>query len=125
MTKKKPLTRPPRGKTWRSTTAEEAMAGSGQLPKAWLEANYEPLATEADELVTSGGAEAALERARGGRGRPPRGQESGPTMPRSVRFSAEVWKRLEEKAAAEGLSLHAALRVAVLEWAARDGRKTG
>lgn len=54
-----------------------------------------------------------------GRGRPRRGEESGPTVPRSIRFPALVWKQIEERAAAEGISLHAALRAAVLEWMAR------
>ena len=54
-----------------------------------------------------------------GRGRPRKGEETGPTIPRSIRFPAPVWKRLEERAKAEGISLHAALRAAILEWAAR------
>ena len=54
-----------------------------------------------------------------GRGRPKKGHETGPTIPRSVRFPAEVWELLEKRAKAEGLTLHAALRAAVLAWAAR------
>lgn len=54
-----------------------------------------------------------------GRGRPRKGEETGPTVPRSIRFPAAVWKRLEERAKAEGISLHAALRAAILEWAGR------
>ena len=54
-----------------------------------------------------------------GRGRPRKGEETGPTIPRSIRFPAPVWKRLEERAKAEGTSLHAALRAAILEWAGR------
>ena len=50
------------------------------------------------------------------RGRPKKGDGSGPTVPRSVRFPALVWKRLEARAKAEGLALHAALRAAVLAW---------
>jgi hypothetical protein len=53
-----------------------------------------------------------------GRGRPRKGQETGPTIPRSIRFPAPVWKRLEKRAKAEGITLHAALRAAILEWAA-------
>ena len=55
-----------------------------------------------------------------GRGRPTKGTETGPTVPRSVRFPAKLWKELEEKAKARGLSLHAALRAAILEWAKRS-----
>ena len=53
------------------------------------------------------------------RGRPRKGTETGLTEPRSVRFPAPVWKLLEARARAEGLPLHSALRVAILEWATR------
>jgi hypothetical protein len=52
-----------------------------------------------------------------GRGRPRRLLESGGTTPRSVRFSDEIWALLERRAQAKGLTLHAALREAILEWA--------
>jgi len=51
-----------------------------------------------------------------GRGRPKKGTESGPTIPRSVRFPASVWEHLERCAKAEGIPLHAALRAAVIAW---------
>ncbi len=51
-----------------------------------------------------------------GRGRPRKGTETGPTVPRSVRFPAKVWKHLEKRAKAEGIPLHAALRAAVMAW---------
>jgi len=54
-----------------------------------------------------------------GRGRPRKGTETGPTVPRSVRFPAQLWKQLEAKAKTEGLTLHSALRAAILEWANR------
>jgi hypothetical protein len=54
-----------------------------------------------------------------GRGRPRKGQETGPTIPRSIRFPAPIWKRLEQRAEAKGITLHAALREAILEWAGR------
>jgi hypothetical protein len=50
------------------------------------------------------------------RGRPKKGTETGPTIPRSVRFPATVWAQIERRAAKEGLPLHAALRAAVLGW---------
>jgi hypothetical protein len=53
------------------------------------------------------------------RGRPRKGEESGPTVPRSIRFPESIWKQIEKRAAAEGISLHAALRAAVLEWMAK------
>ena len=51
-----------------------------------------------------------------GRGRPRKGDETGPTIPRSIRFPASVWKQLEEQANADGIPLHAALRAAVIAW---------
>jgi hypothetical protein len=53
------------------------------------------------------------------RGRPTKGTETGPTVPRSVRFPAKLWKELEAKANAQGLSLHSAMRAAILAWAKR------
>jgi hypothetical protein len=55
-----------------------------------------------------------------GRGRPLKGKERGPTIPRSVRFPAGVWEKLERRAKAQGLPLHAALRSAVLAWLEKD-----
>lgn len=63
---------------------------------------------------------ASLRVAVGTIGRPKKGQETGPTRPRSVRFPEAVWRELEARAKARGLSLHAALRIAALEWAARS-----
>lgn len=51
------------------------------------------------------------------RGRPRKGKEGSPTVPRSIRFPKEVWAHLERRAKARGLPLHAALRAAVLAWA--------
>jgi hypothetical protein len=53
------------------------------------------------------------------RGRPRKGTETGLTEPRSVRFPKPVWAMLEKRAAARGMSLHAALRTAILEWSER------
>lgn len=53
------------------------------------------------------------------RGRPRKGQETGPTIPRSIRFPAPVWERLEQRAKEKGITLHAALRAAIMEWAGR------
>ncbi len=58
------------------------------------------------------------------RGRPKKGEEVGPTTPRSVRFPAEVWERLEEAAKREGLPLHAALRTAIIEWVTRSAARS-
>lgn len=52
-----------------------------------------------------------------GRGRPKRLLEAGGTTPRSVRFPPRIWALLERRARAKGLTLHAALREAILDWA--------
>ena len=54
-----------------------------------------------------------------GRGRPRKGKETGPTVPRSVRFPEAVWELLEARAKDEGVTLHAALRAAVMAWVTR------
>jgi hypothetical protein len=54
------------------------------------------------------------------RGRPRKGTETGLTVPRSIRFPLPVWELLEARARSEGLTLHSALRVAILEWARRS-----
>lgn len=51
-----------------------------------------------------------------GRGRPKKLLEVGGTYPRSVRFPEAVWKQIEARARAERMSLHAALRAAILAW---------
>jgi hypothetical protein len=51
-----------------------------------------------------------------GRGRPKKLEEVGGTSPRSVRFPDEVWKIIEARAKTKGISLHAALREAILAW---------
>jgi hypothetical protein len=51
-----------------------------------------------------------------GRGRPKKIREVGGTVPRSVRFPANVWALLEKRAKQKGLTLHAALREAILDW---------
>jgi hypothetical protein len=55
-----------------------------------------------------------------GRGRPRRVLEAGGTLPRSVRFPERIWTLLEQLARAKGLTLHAALREAILDWARRE-----
>jgi hypothetical protein len=54
-----------------------------------------------------------------GKGRPKKLEEVGGTSPRSVRFPDEIWKLIEARAKKKGLSLHAALRKAILDWIER------
>ena len=51
-----------------------------------------------------------------GRGRPKKLEEVGGTSPRSVRFPDEIWKIIEARAKKKGITLHAALREAILVW---------
>ena len=51
-----------------------------------------------------------------GRGRPRKLLEVGGTRPRSVRFPEVVWKRIAARAKAKGMTVHAALREAILAW---------
>ena len=51
-----------------------------------------------------------------GRGRPRKLLEVGGTSPRSVRFPDAVWEQLEKRAKKKGITLHAALREAILAW---------
>lgn len=51
-----------------------------------------------------------------GRGRPKKLLEVGRTQPRSVRFPDAVWEQIEARAKKRGLTLHAALREAILAW---------
>jgi hypothetical protein len=54
-----------------------------------------------------------------GRGRPKKPLEVGGTQPRSVRFPAFVWKQIEVRARSRGITVHAALREAILAWLKR------
>lgn len=51
-----------------------------------------------------------------GRGRPRKVAEVGLTTPRSVRFPEQIWKLLGQRARKRGLTVHAAMRLAILEW---------
>ena len=51
-----------------------------------------------------------------GRGRPKKVLEVGETHPRSVRFPDVVWARVEALAKQRGITVHAALREAILAW---------
>lgn len=51
-----------------------------------------------------------------GRGRPRKVMEVGGTSPRSVRFPDAVWEKLEKRAKAEGVTVHAVMREAILAW---------
>ena len=52
-------------------------------------------------------------------GRPAKGTPSSTTRTKSVRFPKEVWDALEKQAEKKGITLHAALRKAIVEWLKR------
>lgn len=54
-----------------------------------------------------------------GRGRPRRDAATGPTVTKSVRLPPAVWAKIEKRARAEGIAVHALLRRAILELAER------
>ena len=51
-----------------------------------------------------------------GRGRPKKLLEVGGTRPRSVRFPDVVWTQIEARAKAKGMTVHTALREAIVAW---------
>jgi hypothetical protein len=53
-------------------------------------------------------------------GRPKKGTKTEVTQPHSVRVADRVWRSLQKKARARGLSTNAALQVAAMEWVAKE-----
>ena len=51
-------------------------------------------------------------------GRPPKGKEA-PIRVKAVKMPVAFWETFESQAEASGLTLHAAMRSALLEWASR------
>ena len=49
-------------------------------------------------------------------GRPPKGEEA-PVMPKVLKMPPAFWEEMAKLASRDGLSLHAAMRQAVLKWA--------
>jgi hypothetical protein len=52
-------------------------------------------------------------------GRPAKGTPTSTTTTKSVRFPKEVWDALEKQAEKKGITLHAALRKAIVAWLKR------
>ena len=52
-------------------------------------------------------------------GRPRKGAPASTSMTKSVRFPKSVWKALERRAVKQGITLHAALREAIVDWLKR------
>lgn len=80
-----------------------------EMPEANF-ANVKARRTPYAKRVESGGIELQISR-----GRPPRGEEVGATVPKSIRLPPAVWALLEERARAEGVAVHALIRRAILD----------
>lgn len=82
-----------------------------------------------DEPVSLGrgeeGRRMALGYARIVRGRPKKGETAIGTSVRSLRLYTPEWAALEAVAEERGMSTHAAMREAVVQWLARAGAKKG
>lgn len=52
------------------------------------------------------------------RGRPKRDQPRSPTVTKSVKHTSEFWRAVEQKAQAQGITLHEAMREAIAKWLA-------
>jgi len=53
-------------------------------------------------------------------GRPRKGTKVERTEPHSVRVAGLVWRSLQKKAKAKGLSTNAALQLAAMEWVSKE-----
>lgn len=95
-----------------TTTEFLASLGPGEPPEvlqarhaedvAWADAQkQEPLSNAVRIRITPG--------------RPPKGEEA-PVQVKAVKMPAAFWESFQSQAAAEGLTLHAAMRNALLEW---------
>jgi len=51
-------------------------------------------------------------------GRPRKGTRMGPTVAKAVRLPPKVWRDIEARARKQGVSVHAFIRLALLEWLA-------
>ncbi len=73
-----------------------------------LRAHFSTIAADAEERF---GPHVSLRR-----GRPPKGEKATGTVGKTVKHTAEFWKRMGMKAKARGLTLHEAMRQALGEW---------
>lgn len=95
-------------KTYRSVeelvTSEKAAYTSPQQ----LRANFRAIAADAAQRF---GPHVSLRR-----GHPAKGTKATGTVGKTVKHTAEFWKRMAVKAKARGLTLHEAMRQALGEW---------
>ena len=88
-------------KTMRSLSEAKIHVSAAEVMK-----NYAAEAAAADVLIL-------------GRGRPKKGTAPVPSTARSVRMQVSLWKGINARAKALGLSTNAALRLAAAEWVVR------
>jgi hypothetical protein len=106
--------RPTRGSAMKKATGKKLRGPSRASLREMPEVNFDKAKVRRNPYALRIAAEGISIHV--GRGRPRKGTETGPTVPRSVRFPARVWRHLEKRAKAEGIPLHAALRAAVMAW---------
>ena len=125
MNERKPLSAPPDGKTWATTTADEARNGTPYLPVAWLDAHSDELEREALASIESGkdGPNAShLVYFRGRVGKPRKGSEI-PMVQKSLRLPKVLWQTIEKQAQASGTTAHALAVASLMSAAARPAGK--
>lgn len=107
--RRNPFWRRMRAEGWQLVHEEPAPASLHEMPEidGAASGRKNPYATR----IKASGIELQV-----GRGRPRAGSEVGPTQVKSVRLPPAVWKRLEKRARAEGIALHALVRAALVDW---------
>jgi predicted HicB family RNase H-like nuclease len=98
----------PRNQTMTEILGEKPVIGP---PLDYLQAHYKEIVAES-EAVIGPQVPARLQ----GRGRPPKGHAVEPTRTHSLRVGDVLWKALEAKAQAAGISLNQAAQLAFAEW---------
>lgn len=109
----------------KASPSEPSAASLREIPRVDFERGKvrrnpyaERIAREGIEIVLPGKKPRKLV-VRTSRGRPRGAVAKAATTPRSVRFPDDVWRALEKRAQKEGVTLHAALRKAIVEWLKR------
>jgi len=96
--------RPARGSVMKKATGKKLLGPSRASLREMPEVNFDKAKVRRNPYALRIAAEGISIHV--GRGRPRKGTETGPTVPRSVRFPARVWRHLEKRATAQGIPLH-------------------
>ncbi len=85
--------------------------------KEMPEADFSRTRVRPNKYVASAAEKAA--KIQYGRGRPRKGEETGPTSSRTIRLPASIWKALEQEARVRSTTVHALLRELVATYVTR------